>query len=572
MKRLTLLLIILVALSSSSFGDNTHSTGNPQNELGFWFGDAMSPFLVSGCSPTVPSSSLVFGAFACAGYVEDSSGKMLYVTQPAVSLTLANTNGNHWLALSQDTSSVVASWTRRAGSHYLFRQTASQPADPTGGLVFAKVTVAGGVITAVQVVANTNPVKFPQGVNVRAFGAVGDCSTDDATAFTNAMAASTRVYVPTPTTCYKIASALTIPANTWLVGDNKYTTKIQKAFNGDLFTLGDGAGLLSLYLEGDGDTFSGKALVLAGTNGRQVVEHAKIINFQGAIFDIATAAGSQMSVIDINMIRWNIATHAQAATGSGLYAVVISPTQQLSAVPRKFLHVESNGGPTFDFGGSNGTFVSDAFLGDLLYNAESRGVHLANCRWANQAAATLDGHNNTITGCGIAPALTIASGSDDWWIMDNSLNLPPITDNSGVYNNFIQYPTVIYTPTWTATTGTAPAIGNGTLRGQYSRSGQQITLTIELIWGTTTTGGNAGAWNFSTPLGYSSHGTGTPQVQVGSGYALDDSSGTIAVVAPSLTVSTSVIVVNAVGGQLNFAQPWTWATSDILRFTITYDH
>jgi len=149
MKRLAFLFLLLLALATSSFGDNTHGQPNAQKELGAWFGQALSPYIASNCLPTVPSSSLTLAAFACAGYVQDATGAFVYVTQAAATLTLANTNGIHWLAISQDTSSTVSSWSRRAGSHYLFRQVTAKPDNPTGGLIFAKITVAAGVITAV---------------------------------------------------------------------------------------------------------------------------------------------------------------------------------------------------------------------------------------------------------------------------------------------------------------------------------------------------------------------------------------------------------------------------------------
>ncbi|KUJ70793.1 hypothetical protein ACZ90_00285 [Streptomyces albus subsp. albus] len=60
-----------------------------------------------------------------------------------------------------------------------------------------------------------------------------------------------------------------------------------------------------------------------------------------------------------------------------------------------------------------------------------------------------------------------------------------------------------YTPAWTATTGTNPSIGNGTLAGSYFKLGRFVYVTIRLVWGTTTAGGNgAGSenWNFGLPV------------------------------------------------------------------------
>lgn len=54
-------------------------------------------------------------------------------------------------------------------------------------------------------------------------------------------------------------------------------------------------------------------------------------------------------------------------------------------------------------------------------------------------------------------------------------------------------------PTWTATAGT-PAIGNGTLTGRSRRIGQTNDFSINLVAGSTTTFGTAGAaFRFTIP-------------------------------------------------------------------------
>jgi hypothetical protein len=57
---------------------------------------------------------------------------------------------------------------------------------------------------------------------------------------------------------------------------------------------------------------------------------------------------------------------------------------------------------------------------------------------------------------------------------------------------------IAYTPSWTSS-GTSPAIGNGTLTGGYRRIGQQIDFWMELTAGSTTTFGT-GSWRFSLPI------------------------------------------------------------------------
>lgn len=57
-----------------------------------------------------------------------------------------------------------------------------------------------------------------------------------------------------------------------------------------------------------------------------------------------------------------------------------------------------------------------------------------------------------------------------------------------------------YSPTWAATSGAAPAIGNGTLAGAYKLTGKHLHVWIRLLFGTTTTFGT-GAYTLTLPAG-----------------------------------------------------------------------
>lgn len=117
-----------------------------------------------------------------------------------------------------------------------------------------------------------------------------------------------------------------------------------------------------------------------------------------------------------------------------------------------------------------------------------------------------------------------------------------------------------FTPTWTST-GTAPAIGNGTLSGEYAvLGGGLMWLRIFLQFGSTTTGGT-GDWSFALPAGF----TLASGNQVMNGYAEDDSAGTRHIVAAQINsaVAGKVNRVYRQGtGGLNAAVPFTWANVD----------
>ena len=56
-----------------------------------------------------------------------------------------------------------------------------------------------------------------------------------------------------------------------------------------------------------------------------------------------------------------------------------------------------------------------------------------------------------------------------------------------------------YTPTWGVVSGTAPALGNGTLTGAFTRIGDLVYFRIQLQIGSTTTTG-VGAYTFTLPV------------------------------------------------------------------------
>lgn len=276
------------------------------------------------------------------------------------------------------------------------------------------------------------------------YGALGNGATDDSAAFQKALnSGASLVKVPFKSTGYMISSALTVPQGVQLKGEHQ--VRLIKGFDGDLITLGTKAALTDLYLDGQGATRSGRGVVIGGTDVKQRVRHCTITNFAGYCVEFtAIGAGSACSFIDCEIWRYN------AASGTGNYAIKIPDTQQLAAVPRKFIHIEFGGQCSFDFGGCNNTFLTDCYMADVRYTDDSRAVYLKGCRIGNQASLTIKGHNNTIIGCDINPLLTLGPGTDNCVISDNSYNNLPIVDTSGNNRNLISHfnvaDAVIYSP------------------------------------------------------------------------------------------------------------------------------
>jgi hypothetical protein len=120
-----------------------------------------------------------------------------------------------------------------------------------------------------------------------------------------------------------------------------------------------------------------------------------------------------------------------------------------------------------------------------------------------------------------------------------------------------------YTPTW-ASSGTQPALGNGTLTGKYALVGDLLFLQIRLLMGSTTTFGT-GLYTFSIPSGLSLI---TPATGVAS--AFDASPATIHAGVVRYDSATTIAIAetdsNNFWGQTS---PMTWANADDLGLFLT---
>lgn len=395
--------------------------------------------------------------------------------------------------------------------------------------------------------------------DLRRFGPAGDGVTPDDEAFANALSVNDTVLVPDPAVAYRFTSGVVLDSGKFLRGANKHTTKILAGAAIDVLTLADSAKIEHLYLEGD--TLAARGLVIGGTAGNQVVEHCRIVNFSATpVAFTATTAGSRCSFNDVEAWR------TDGTTGSGKYAFDMASGAQLTAVPRKFTHIETAGKCAFNFGGCNDVLVSDSFLADLAFTTDSRGVHLSGCRVSNQAALTVNGSGVTFTGCAIYPAVTVSGAGPV--VIQGCYTNQGVTDSSTSGQALLTLPSAQYTVNWTGASAN-PDIGDGTLRGEFSRNGDVITCAIELVIGSTTTPGS-GAWRFGIPkapnnvsgaaqinLVAMTHSGGVPYIQYGH----------------SVLVNGATYVEVQTGGTLTKigdGTPWTWAATDTLRIHLSY--
>jgi hypothetical protein len=148
-------------------------------------------------------SSTTLAAFACDGVVE-VPGSSAPVSQAATTVgPLTGGDGTYWLALHPDTISTVSGWNRQRGTHYIWLKSASYPVPFFGAAMLAKVTVAGGVISAVDDwrVPSSYVRNGTYDVTDPLYGGVADDTTDIAPALRLALGAAkaqqaARVHIP----------------------------------------------------------------------------------------------------------------------------------------------------------------------------------------------------------------------------------------------------------------------------------------------------------------------------------------------------------------------------------------
>lgn len=131
-----------------------------------------------------------------------------------------------------------------------------------------------------------------------------------------------------------------------------------------------------------------------------------------------------------------------------------------------------------------------------------------------------------------------------------------------------------YTPTWTSS-GTAPALGNGTLVGYYGKVGRLVTAKIALTTGSTTTYGT-GNYIFSLPLAAAVTGVGTGGFAHSGAWSIYNAGGAIfytAIAAIQVGAPSQVIgLVNASANFLAANNPVAFSGSGSqFTCTITYE-
>jgi hypothetical protein len=118
---------------------------------------------------------------------------------------------------------------------------------------------------------------------------------------------------------------------------------------------------------------------------------------------------------------------------------------------------------------------------------------------------------------------------------------------------------------WTAAS-VNPALGNGTKTARYIQTGKLVLYAGVITMGSTTTFGT-GLWSISLPV----TSNGTLGVATGVVMVYDSSSATGHRPGAVRHNSTTKVDIMSTTGNVDATNPITWATSDNLRWFITYE-
>jgi hypothetical protein len=407
-------------------------------------------------------------------------------------------------------------------------------------------------------------------VNVLDYGAVGDGIVDDSAAIQAAIDTGNSVVFSEGT---YLANNLTQSVN----GQRFYGSGnaiIKKNDDGVLFT-GSGRDIMFEGIKFDGNVnFTGDCVKLTGDN--PVLTNCSIWTKNG--FGLLSEGNGTRIIGTSDIYYSDDATGYAICLGNTLtntnYHQIVGITTSTS--PSGILLRKANGSCTGSQVGAfimddGAMFVSNCRITGNLGLGRSNFAQVDNCTIAGDVIIG-DGVN-TLSGVGFGPnvfmqtgtTLTLNSRIRESSIFTAQLANTTVTDNlTGTavdIDNFIYTKPISYTPTWTAT-GTAPSLGNGSLTGSYFRNGRTVCATVELLIGSTTTTGT-GDWRFQLPS----------IVQINwIGSAIMTDSGTQYIGAPLALGGQNLVAIAANNaGNVGPTVPFTWATGDVLRFSVQYE-
>jgi hypothetical protein len=347
----------------------------------------------------------------------------------------------------------------------------------------------------------------------------------------------------------------------------------------DGITAGTAAGSKAVVLDANKDIGTIRNLTIDGvfTDGNYTFDTSGNVSGLGTVgsgaitSSGAITAGSSFIIgsADINetdLEKLDGITDGTAAANKAVVADGSTAVSGLTLTAPTIAEIDSGSTITLD---ATTDIVLDADGGDIFF--KDGGVTFGSATNTSGNLIVKSGTTTALTfsGANVTAAGTVASGAitSSGLVTAGSLNLGDdsvSTLKSGTY-----------TPSWAASTGDAPAIGNGSLTGRYTQIGNLCHALIKVYFGSSSTYGNGGVLRFGLPF---TAATISGMAHVGSGsYIIDDTGtgttgGTVELGSGLAYVTLNCNPAGTVGTSLaTNAVPHTWANGDSLTIDCTFE-
>jgi Pectate lyase superfamily protein len=438
---------------------------------------------------------------------------------------------------------------------------------PTNLAASSGSALVGFLQAGAGAVARTMQSKERDIVSVKDFGAVGDGAANDTAAIQAAIDSN--------------ASEIFLPGGTYLCGNLSFNNDYQRivgpgatitrnanavtftvsargvqfhgvrfkggAFTGDNVTV---TGPESMFIGCDSVETPGRPLKFSSDGGNGLV--------LGGIYNTTdlTASGYDIELVD-------------AVPGTSLYTKIIGVSTN-AATGGVLINGQGTvrmsdcqiGKLTVSLGG--GMFTGNRFNGAV--SVESSSNQFDNNAYAGNVTFG-DGAGGNIGQIGFGPTNMMQSGTTitiNSDVVESSFHLGQLANVTLVINgnnNDIWHNELSYTPTLTG--GGGPTLNNGTLQGKVVRSGRQWFANLEFVVGSLTTLGTS--FNFTAPHKAKFNTQGVAILT-------DSGTGSYKGVADMASSSSTINVLagtEPIGGILTPTAPFTWATGDTVKITIS---
>jgi len=449
----------------------------------------------------------------------------------------------------------------------------------TSGNVTGLGTIASGAITSTGVVTGTG---FTAGSAV-----IAEAELEMIDGITAGTAAASKALVLDASTNISgigtiSSGAITSSGNItsgdrFIIGSANITEAELEMLDG--ITAGTAAGSKAVVLDANKDIGTIRNLTIDGvfTDGNYTFDTSGNVSGLGTVgsgaitSSGAITAGSSFIIgsADINetdLEKLDGITDGTAAANKAVVADGSTAVSGLTLTAPTIAEIDSGSTITLD---ATTDIVLDADGGDIFF--KDGGVTFGSATNTSGNLIVKSGTTTALTfsGANVTAAGTVASGAitSSGLVTAGSLNLGDdsvSTLKSGTY-----------TPSWAASTGDAPAIGNGSLTGRYTQIGNLCHALIKVYFGSSSTYGNGGVLRFGLPF---TAATISGMAHVGSGsYIIDDTGtgttgGTVELGSGLAYVTLNCNPAGTVGTSLaTNAVPHTWANGDSLTIDCTFE-